>query len=115
MLQNGMEPWGYIMIPSGLVECLVCLFRDKKSYFVAGALPWFGLLALLLYDIYWRHSGHAQVLMWPMPRFWWDFSRSNWGSCMRFCQVGVEIDFSRYPNQAPMTLAAEYVRKQDLT
>ena len=46
MLRNGMEPWGYIMIPSGLVGAFSgCLFRDKKSYFVAGALPWFGLLA----------------------------------------------------------------------
>ena len=65
-----MEPWGYIMIPSALVGAFSgCLFRDKKSYFVAGALPWFGLFALLLYDIYWRHSGHAQAAsMWPIAQ-----------------------------------------------
>ena len=32
-----------------------------------------------------------------------DFSSSNWGSCMRFCQVGAETDFFRHPNQTPMT------------
>ena len=65
-----MEPWGYIMIPSALVGAFSgCVFRDKKSYFVAGALPWFGLLAILLYDIYWRHSGHAQAAsMWPIAQ-----------------------------------------------
>ena len=65
-----MEPWGYIMIPSALVGAFSgCLFRDKKSYFVAGALPWFGLLVILLYDIYWRHSGHAQAAsMWPIAQ-----------------------------------------------
>ena len=67
-----MEPWGYIIIPSGLVGAFSgCLFRDNKSYFVAGALPWFGLLALLLYDIYWRHSGHPQAAsMWPIAQIW---------------------------------------------
>ena len=65
-----MELWGYIMIPSALVGAFSgCLFRAKKSYFVAGALPWFELLAVLLYDIYWRHSGHAQAAsMWPIAQ-----------------------------------------------
>ena len=37
------------------------------------------------------------------PDIGWNFSRSNWGSCMRFCQVGAETDFFRQPNQTPMT------------
>ena len=70
-----MEPWGYIMIPSALVGAFSgYLLRGRilyvvASYVVAAALPWFGLLAILLYDIYWRHSGHAQAAsMWPIAQ-----------------------------------------------
>ena len=60
----------YVIIPSALVGVLSgCFFMGKKSYFVAGALPWFGFLAVLMYDIYWRHSGHAQAgSMWPIAQ-----------------------------------------------
>ena len=38
------------IIPSALVGALSGYFiGGKKSYFVAGALPWFGVLAYLLY------------------------------------------------------------------
>ena len=65
-----MEPWGYIMIPSALVGALSGYFlKGKKSYFVAGALPWFGLLAVLMYDIYWRNYGNWQAgSMWPIAQ-----------------------------------------------
>ena len=65
-----MEPWGYIMIPSALVGALSGYFlQGKKSYFVAGALPWFGLLAVLMFDIYWRNYGNWQAgSMWPIAQ-----------------------------------------------
>ena len=70
-----MEPWGYIMIPSALVGVLSGYFLRGRilyvvgSYVVARAVPWFGLLTVFLYDIYWRHSGHAQAAsMWPIAQ-----------------------------------------------
>ena len=63
------------MIPSALIGALSGYFLRGKilyvvaSYAVAGALPWFGLLVVLLYDIYLRHSGHAQAAsMWPIAQ-----------------------------------------------
>ena len=63
------------MIPSALVGVLSGYFLRGRilyvvgSYVVAGAVPWFGLLTVFLYDIYWRHSGHAQAAsMWPIAQ-----------------------------------------------
>ena len=41
-----------------------------------------------------------------------DFSSSNWGSCMRFCQVGAETDFFRHSNHTPMTSFVSYVTQK---
>ena len=60
------------MIPSAFVGALSGYFlRGRILYFVPGALPWFGLLDVLLYDIYevipempkWHRCGHS-------PRYW---------------------------------------------
>ena len=46
--------------------------RGKTSYFVAGALPWFGLLACLLYrEFYIPHEGGVRG--WPLEQFFWGF------------------------------------------
>ena len=56
------------IIPSALVGALSGYFiGGKKSYFVAGALPWFGLLACLLYrEFYIPHEGGAT--MWQVAQ-----------------------------------------------
>ena len=70
-----MEPWAYIVIPSALTGAPSGYFLKGKilyvvaSYVVAGAVPWFGVLAVILFDIHWRHSGNAQAAsMWPIAQ-----------------------------------------------
>ena len=67
-----MEPWGFIMIPSALVGALSGLFIGRKksdivaSYVFAGALPWLGLLAVLIYESHaqaGKGGGHPMLLI----------------------------------------------------
>ena len=66
--------------------------RGKTSYFVAGALPWFGLLACLLYrEFYVPHEGGAR--MWPIAQFFGGFMVATIGlvACTA-CKVLREAD-----------------------
>ena len=65
-----MEPWAYIVIPSAFVGALSgYLLRGRilyvvASYVVAAALPWFGLLAYLLYYIYLKPNRAPGASLW---------------------------------------------------
>ena len=66
--------------------------RGKTSFFVAGALPWFGLLACLLYrEFYVPHEGRAT--MWPMAQFFGGFMVATIGlvSCTT-CKALRQVD-----------------------
>ena len=66
--------------------------RGKASFFVAGALPWFGLLAGLLYnEFYVPHQGGAT--MWPFAQFFGGFMVATIGlvSCTA-CKVLRQVD-----------------------
>ena len=62
----------YIIIPSALVGALSGFFIGRKksgivtSYVFAGALPWLGLLAVLMYESYaqaGKGGGHPMLLI----------------------------------------------------
>lgn len=49
-----MHVWLLLLLPSALVGVLCAVFLRQKKWavYVAGGLPWFGLLFALLYTVY---------------------------------------------------------------
>ena len=84
---------GLIIIMPVVIGVLSGRFiRGKTSYFVAGAFPWFGLLACLLYrEFYVPHEGRDT--MWPMAQFFGGFMVATIGlvSCTT-CKALRQVD-----------------------
>ncbi len=66
---EGIIVWCAILIPSAIVG-LLCgyLSRGKWGLVIAGAVPWFGLLAALLYTEYLLPYRGGGASMWPVAQ-----------------------------------------------
>lgn len=65
-----MTVWMMLLVPSALVGFL-CAFYIKKKWaiFVAGLLPWLGVLVSLLYSVYVTPYEAMDASMWPVAQF----------------------------------------------
>lgn len=62
-----MNVWLTILIPSAIVGLLCAFFLKRRLGIVlAGAIPWFGLLAGLLYQEYFVPYQGGGASMWPI-------------------------------------------------
>ncbi len=99
-----MEPGVTPMIPSALVGAFSSVYsRDKKSILslelYLGLGCWLYCCPRYLLETF----GHAQKRhpCDQSPSIGWDFSRSNWGSCMRFVKLVLKLISLNAPNQNP--------------
>ncbi len=57
--------WILLLVPSALVGFLCAIFIDKKwAIYVAGLVPWLGLLAALLYTEFYMEYQGGGASMW---------------------------------------------------
>ena len=65
-----MHVWLILITLSSVVGLLVAKYmRHKLSVFVAGSLPWLGLLGVLLYIEYFVPYQGGGASMWPVAQF----------------------------------------------
>lgn len=66
-----MQEWLTIVIGSVVVG-LLCAWKFQGRYglFLAGAIPWFSLLAWLLYHEYFMPYAGGGASMWPVAQLW---------------------------------------------
>jgi hypothetical protein len=64
-----MNTWLSILIPS-LITGIICgyFIRHRFGIVAAGAIPWFGLLAVLLYNEYFVPYKGGGASMWPIAQ-----------------------------------------------
>lgn len=89
-----MHVWLLILIPSAIVGGLCSyLLNGKKSYIVAGALPWFGLLAVLMYQEYFVPYQGGGASMWPIAQLFGGTAAAviGIGSCALFKTVQTRL------------------------
>lgn len=64
-----MTAWLSILIPSMIVGITCGYFlRDRLGFVIAGAIPWLGLLAFLLYNEYFVPYQGGGASMWPIAQ-----------------------------------------------
>lgn len=64
-----MNTWFMLIFLSSLVGLLVARFMQHKlSILVAGALPWLGMLCVLLYSAYFVPYQGSGASMWPIAQ-----------------------------------------------
>lgn len=65
-----MTVWMVLLIPSVLIGVL-CAFLIKKKWgiFVAGLVPWLGVLIALLCSVYLAPYDELDASMWPVAQF----------------------------------------------
>lgn len=64
-----MTTWLSILIPSMIVGIICGYFlRDRLGFVIAGAIPWLGLLAFLLYNEYFVPYQGGGASMWPIAQ-----------------------------------------------
>lgn len=64
-----MNTWFMLIFLSSLVGLLVARFMQHKlSILVAGALPWLGMLCVLLYSAYFVPYQGGGASMWPIAQ-----------------------------------------------
>jgi hypothetical protein len=62
-----MNAWLALLIPSALVGLVCsCFIKTRISVFLAGAIPWLGILAFLLYQEYFVPYQSGGASMWPI-------------------------------------------------
>lgn len=65
-----MHIWLILIGASALVGCLTAIYVKKDwAMYVAGAVPWFGLLAAILYIEYFTPYKGGGASMWPIAQF----------------------------------------------
>ncbi|MFH1074411.1 MAG: hypothetical protein V1752_04905 [Candidatus Firestonebacteria bacterium] len=67
---TGVIVWSGLLIPSAIIG-FICGYFIKNSFGIvlAGAIPWFGLLAVLLYYEYFVPYQGGGSSMWPVAQF----------------------------------------------
>ncbi len=61
--------WLSILIPSAIIGCMCCYFcKNRFGVMLAGGIPWFGLLAVLLYHEYFVPYQGGGASMWPIAQ-----------------------------------------------
>ena len=64
-----MQVWLMLLIPSAIVGFLCAQFINKNwAIYIAGAIPWFGLLIALLYTEYYMPYQGGGASMWPIAQ-----------------------------------------------
>ncbi len=65
-----MSIWLILLVPSAVFGFLCAFFIKKKwAVFVAGLVPWFSVLAVLLYSVYVIPFEEMDASMWPVAQF----------------------------------------------
>lgn len=68
-MNEGIIVWSCIVIPSAIIGILSGLFIQGKSGVIfAGAIPWLGLLGVLLYHEYCVPYQGGGASMWPIAQ-----------------------------------------------
>lgn len=64
-----MLAWLLLLLPSFIVGVLCGLYINKQwGLWIAAALPWFGLLAALIYTEYFTPNENLDASMWPIAQ-----------------------------------------------
>ena len=64
-----MNPWVPLLALSGVAGVLAAiLFKGGKAILIGSAIPWFGLLAWLLYNEYFVPFQGGGASMWPVAQ-----------------------------------------------
>lgn len=81
-----MNAWLALLLPSALIG-LVCSYfiKTKFSVFLAGAIPWFGFLAVLLYQEYFVPYQGGGASMWPIALLFGGTAAAVTGVTMWWC------------------------------
>jgi|MEHZ01.4.fsa_nt_MEHZ011172423.1_25 hypothetical protein len=65
-----MGVWLIVLVPSAVFGILCTIFIKKKwAIFVSGLVPWFSVLAALLYSVYVVPYEAMDASMWPVAQF----------------------------------------------
>ena len=65
-----MTVWMMLLVPSALIGLLCALLIKKKwAIFLAGLVPWMGVLLSLLYSVYVVPYEAMDASMWPVAQF----------------------------------------------
>lgn len=65
-----MGVWLFLLVPSLVFGFLCAIFIKKKwAIFISGLVPWFSVLAALLYSVYVIPYEAMDASMWPVAQF----------------------------------------------
>ncbi len=75
-----MHIWWILIAASALVGILTAIYVKKSwAIYLAGAVPWFGLLAAILYTEYVRPYQGGGASMWPIAQLFGGFVAAGTG------------------------------------
>jgi hypothetical protein len=58
-----------VLIPSAIIGIIISYFiRNRLGIILAGAIPWFGILGILLYEEYFTPYKGGGASMWPVAQ-----------------------------------------------